>query len=559
MHATVRKNAHSLLAEAYVYQYTKKSIGLRSLQLSIQPAMNMKHLLLRVTQGLLICAPTLLPANTPNILFIAVDDLKPTLSNYGDSITQTPNFDRLATHAVTFTNAHCQQAVCGPSRASVLTGLRPDQTKVWDLATRIRNELPDVITLPQHFKVNGYQTVGIGKIFDSRSVEGPILDDPESWSRFIQAPANPNEELGSLYPEIVAKVRAASSPATTHAEEMGLRRTIGGIPAYEGQYEVSDEAYLDGRIAKTAIDQLEELAAGESPFFLGVGFHKPHLPFIAPKQYWDLYQPSDFAPDPTRSMPDQAPGYHYQPGWELRNGNYADIPPLSSPEVIDDALATTLIHGYYACVSYIDAQLGKLLDTLKNSGAADNTIIVLWSDHGYHLGDHGIWCKHTNYEQATRSVLMIADLRGPKNASEYAHPVELLDIYPTLSQLAGINPPDDLAGSSLTPILNGSNTPIKTAAVSQFDRKFDGRKIIGYAWRSERYRYIEWIDRRFRKGDMSGPVVDVELYDYRIDPNETRNLAHEASHQEALYQMQQIAEAYKSAHGLQTSYAPKSQ
>ncbi|MDQ8206336.1 sulfatase [Coraliomargarita sp. SDUM461003] len=486
----------------------------------------------------------------PNILFIAVDDLKPLLSNYGDPIVKSPNFDRLAAMGVTFTNAHSQQAVCGPSRASVLTGLRPDRTRVWDLSTKIRSELPEVVTIPQHFKANGYQAVGIGKIFDSRSVEGPIYDDAVSWSRpFVQAPRNEQSALGFLDAELVAKVNDVRKTPDASEDEWSLRSAVGGVPTYERSHDVDDEAYEDGRIAATSVKLLQELAAAEAPFFLGVGFHKPHLPFNAPKRYWDLYDEATLSLAARTEMPVGAPSYHFQPGWEIRNGNYSGGAPLSSPEPIADDLARTLIHGYYACVSYIDAQLGRLLDGLESTGELENTIIVLWSDHGWHLGDHGIWCKHTNYEQATRSVYMICNLSDANIAQgeQVAAPVELLDTFATLCDLVGVNAPSDIDGLSLRPLLYAPDGRLKDSAVSQFPREYQGRKIMGYAWRSERYRYIEWVDHRFREGVLGGPVVDVELYDYLNDPEESRNLATDSAYEAVLIEMRTIADDYKKA------------
>jgi arylsulfatase A-like enzyme/dienelactone hydrolase len=484
----------------------------------------------------------------PNVLFIAIDDLKPTLSNYGDRMVHSPNFERLAAQGITFTNAHCQQAVCGPSRASVMTGLRPDRTRIWDLKTKIRDESPDVITIPQHFKAHGYTAVGVGKIFDFRSVEGHVRDDPASWSRpYVQFATNPDEEFGLLNPEFVARVRAKRAELQGVEGAESVREAIGGSPAYEGTEDVEDGAYDDGQIANTAIALIEEFAPAEAPFFVAVGFKKPHLPFIAPKRYWDLYSPDQFTPNPLRERPIGSPEYHFQPGWELRNGGYSDIPLLSDPSPIPDEIAVTLIHGYYACVSYVDAQLGKILDALEASGEADNTIIVLWGDHGYHLGDHGMWCKHTNYEQATRVPFMIIDPRNPDNidGGKTPTPVELVDTFATLCDLAGIEAPTGIEGVSLKPILSHANKQVKPFAVSQFPRYVGDHEIMGYSWRGPRYRYIEWEDTRFREGGTQGSVIDIELYDYYVDPKETRNLATDPDYADVLDDLQREASIYK--------------
>jgi iduronate 2-sulfatase len=491
----------------------------------------------------------------PNVLFISVDDLKPLLSNYGDTTVVSPNFQRLADQGMTFLNAHCQQAVCGPSRASIMTGLRPDQTRIWDLKTKIRAENPDVVTIPQHFRANGYNSVGVGKIFDFRSVVGHTKDDPISWSRpYVVFAENPDSEFGCLNADYVAMVRAAREVHSDVGHWDFLTKVLKGAPAYEGTEDVADEAYDDGQIAASAIGLIEELAPSEEPFFIAVGFKKPHLPFIAPKKYWDLYSPDQFEANPLRERPEGSPEYHFQPGWELRNGAYADMPPLSDPTAIPDYTAVKLIHGYYASVSYADAQLGKVLDALEASGEADNTVVVLWGDHGFHLGDHGMWCKHTNYEQATRVPFMIVDPRdeNAKQGATSESAVELVDIFATLCDLARIDEPAGIEGTSLKPVLENPNKQIKPFAVSQFTRYFEGREIMGYAWRDTRYRYIEWIDIRFDEGDFNGPVLDAELYDYLEDPEETRNLVNDAEYAVVLEDMQRKASVYKRIHGIDT-------
>jgi len=491
----------------------------------------------------------------PNVLFIAVDDLKPLLSNYGDEAVVSPNFERLAEQGMTFLNAHCQQAVCGPSRASVMTGLRPDQTRIWDLKTRIRDERADVVTIPQHFKRNGYTTAGVGKIFDYRTVQGHDRDDPQSWSGpYDVFEKNLESEYGLVNPEYVAKVRAARSAHPELSYWDFLTKVLGGSPPYEGTEDVADEAYDDGQIAQTAVALIEKLSSQDDPFFVAVGFKKPHLPFIAPKKYWDMYELTQFKLHPLTERPEGSPEYHFQPGWELRNGSYSDVPLLSDPRAISEDTGRKLIHGYYAAVSYMDAQLGKVLDALEASGEADNTVIVLWGDHGYHLSDHGMWCKHTNYEQSTRVPFMIVDPRDSKQMKGATSDsvVELVDIFATLCDLSGLEKPAGIEGTSLRPVLENPKKRVKPFAVSQFPRYRGDEEIMGYTWRDERYRYIEWIDLRFYEGDTEGPVVDIELYDYLKDPEETRNLAHDPQYAGALRTMQRKASVYKRIHGINT-------
>ncbi len=482
-------------------------------------------------------------ADKPNVLFIAVDDLKPILGCYGDTTVKTPQIDRLAARGTTFLNAHCQQAVCGPSRASLLTGLGPDRTGVWDLKTRMRDVHPDVLALPQYFRQHGYETVGMGKIYDPRCVDGDKTMDKPSWSRpYVQIPSNPDGEYGLLNPELIADIRkrkrAAQAEGITNWSK--VRKMIGGTPATEGSEDVPDNAYYDGLLADTAVDTLKELAVKDQPFFLAVGFKKPHLPFVAPKKYWDLYDRGQFSPHPFQEMPANAPAFAFQDSWELRNGTYKDGPKTGP---IPDETQTRLIHGYYACVSYIDAQVGKLLDALEASGKAEQTVIVLWGDHGWHLGDHGMWCKHTNYEQATRAPLIFAAPQVGQRGAKSQSPVDFIDIFPTLCALAGLPVPEVLEGKSLVPILNDADAMVKEVALSQYHRNDGGKPVMGYAYRSKRYRYIEWVQKDFYAGETAGPVVARELYDYEKDPMEKRNRIDDPSYAPVVEQMQKSARA----------------
>lgn len=450
-----------------------------------------------VTSGLAAAAERL------NVLFIAVDDLKPMLGCYGDTKVKSPNIDRLARHGMVFTNSHCQQAVCGPSRASLLTGLRPDTTKVWDLKTKMRDVNPDILTLPQHFKNNGYTTLNIGKIFDGRNCDGWRSQDKVSWSGGI-----PSERRG-LYAS--KKLNAVKK---------------GKLPAVVECVDAPDNMYQDGSRADAAAIRMKALLKEENPFFLAVGFIKPHLPFVAPKKYWDLYDRQDFKVHPVQGKAKGSPSFAYQDSLELRGG-YEGIPEGPIPE----AMQLELIHGYYACVSFVDAQVGKLLNVLEESGEMDNTVIVFWGDHGFHLGDHGMFCKHTNFEQATRSPLIISTPGARAKGKSSAAPVEFVDIFPTLCDVAGLETPKNLEGTSLVPILNDSEASVKLAAISQFPRRIDGKPYVrqvdgkaymGYSYRSRRYRYTVWVQKNFRKGE-TGTITDRELYDYETDPMETVN------------------------------------
>lgn len=443
------------------------------------------------------------PKAKMNVLFIAVDDLRPEFGAYGSKYIHSPNLDRLAKQGVTFTRAYVQQAVCSPSRSSFLTGARPDTTKVWDLVTHFRTAIPDVVTLPQHFKNNGYFVQGMGKIYHGG------YDDAQSWS----VPWGTPKAITYGLPENEARQKA-SQQARRQANGDGNENGARG-PAFEGA-DVPDNTFQDGKVAELAVKTLGEMAKKNQPFWLGVGFIKPHLPFVAPKKYWDLYDPAkiQLATNPYR--PKDAPEYAVLPGGELRN--YQDIPKGPIP----DDLARQLKHGYYAAISYMDAQLGKVLDELDRLKLRDNTIIVLVGDHGWKLGEHGAWCKHTNVENDTHAPLLIS-VPGLKNAgSSNAALVEFVDIYPTLAELCGLSLPNHLEGTSLLPLLKNKAKAIKTAAFSQYHRASNRQRLMGYSMRTERYRFTRWVHR-----DDHSKVDSIELYDEQTDPQENANIAND--------------------------------
>ncbi|MBM3735843.1 MAG: sulfatase [Acidobacteria bacterium] len=432
-------------------------------------------------------AATALPQpRHPNVLFIAVDDLRPEFGCYGATTIRTPNIDRIARRGMVFLRAYCQQAVCSPSRSSLLTGARPDTTKVWDLVTHFRTAMPDVVTLPQLFKSNGYFVQGMGKIFHGG------YDDPPSWSVPWQTPDAP----------VYAK--AAQVPSGRKGKQQRG-------PAFESG-DVADDFYKDGKTATLAISTLREIARKPQPFFLAVGFSKPHLPFISPKKYWDLYDPAkiQLAPNPYR--PKDAPEYALTTSGELRN--YAGI-PAEGP--VSDALARQLKHGYYAAASYTDAQIGKVLDELDRLNLTGNTIIVLWGDHGWKLGEHGEWCKHSNVENDTNAPLLLSTPGMKQPGKRTNRLVEFVDIFPTLADLAGLPLPAHLEGTSFKPLLDDPNRSWKSAAFSQYPRQ---QRYMGYSMRTDRYRLTVWLDRN----DHSRTEA-VELYDHQTDPQENRNIA----------------------------------
>jgi len=439
----------------------------------------------------------------PNVLFIAADDLRNTLGCYGDPVVKTPNLDRLAARGRLFERAYCQQALCNPSRASLLTGLRPDTLKVWNLTTHFRETIPDVVTLPQHFKNNGYFTQNIGKIFHNYRTK--IEGDPDSWS----VPATMH--FGSHGDDRAVMPAGSESPASAIK-----------IPGAEAR-DVPDEAYLDGRVAAAAVAALQDLAEQQRPFFLAVGFWKPHSPFNAPKRYWDLYRPEN--------IPAAAP----------------DAPSVGVPRIaLHEALeglggknAALLRWGYYAAISYLDAQVGRVLDALDRTGLSENTIVVFWSDHGLHLGEQGLWGKTSNFELDARMPLMMAVPNMLHSGVKTRALVEALDLYPTLVDLCALPAVPGLEGRTLRAILANPEAQGASAAFTQHPRPSHIGQVrpsavgaggassranpippiaMGYSIRTDRFRYTEW------RIWGTGQVVGMELYDHLSDTTEHKNL-----------------------------------
>ena len=453
-------------------------------------------------------APAAPAAGKMNVLFIAIDDLKPQLNCYGHARMKSPCIDRLAAAGTLFERAYCQQAVCAPTRASLLSGCRPDTTQVFDLQTPLRTKLPDVVTLPQRFKESGYTTISLGKIYHHAD-----KDDPKAWSEPTWRPDKAmwaTDEMLEKARRLNAESAAAAPPAEPKAKGKGKKapasKALRADPVEAG--DLPDEAYADGCTAAKAIETLRRVK--DKPFFLAVGFLKPHLPFCCPKKYWNMYPPDSINLADNPFKPKGAPAVAMS-GWgELRS--YYGV-PQDGP--VPDSQARELIHGYYACVTFTDTQIGKVLDELKSLGLEKNTIVVLWGDHGWHLGDHGLWCKHTNFESATHVPLLLA-APGMKPGQRSRALVEFVDIYPSLCELAGLTPPATVEGTSLVPLLKDPARPWKSAAFSQYPRSGG---VMGYSMRTDRYRFTQWI----KKPD--GEVVAVELYDHEKDPAENTNLA----------------------------------
>jgi arylsulfatase A-like enzyme len=447
----------------------------------------------------------------PNVLFIAVDDLRPELGCYGNAVAKTPNIDRLASGGTLFNRAYCQQAVCSPSRTSLVTGRRPDATQVWDLETHFRVALPDVVTLPQYFKANGYHTAALSKIFH------PGFEDGRSWSEPHWYPNGQTVDTDSADSTKRIVQRYGAGVREFEPEAGGTPATRGRRPAFQASTK-SDDELPDGFTAAEATRRLHDLKAKGQPFFLAVGFLKPHLPFVSPKKYWDLYDPDKIPGPPTDRLPDGAPEFAGHPNGELHT--YANI-PAGNP--VPEAIGKQLRHGYYASVSYTDAQVGRLLDALKKEGLDDNTVVVFWGDHGWQLGEHGLWNKHTNFELATRAPLIVRAPRQKAPGKKFEAPVEFVDVYPTLADACGLPAPAGVDGKSLKSVLDDpAAAPAVKVAISQYPRggpQTGGRQLMGYSIRDARWRLTLWRDRK------TGEIAARELYDERNDPTETVNVA----------------------------------
>jgi arylsulfatase A-like enzyme len=446
-----------------------------------------------------------------NVLFIAVDDLKPLLACYGDTMAVTPNIDAIARKGTLFESNYCQQAVCAPSRVSLMTSRYPDQTRVRDLQTQMREMNPGIVSLPQYLRKFSYRTAATGKIFDSRSVDDDR--DKPSWSVPYGRPWDIryyNEETGKPAAYFYASPEAKDTIAKLQAEaaQLGVDEMEHIRAHYFPPVECADvpvDSYTDGVIAKVGIELLDQLAAGDAPFFLAVGFNRPHLPFNAPREFWDLYDREALSLSPFQQKATGSPDIAYHNSGELRS--YTGI-PQSGP--IPEETQLELIHGYYAATSYIDHLIGLLVNRLEELGLSERTAIVLWGDHGWHLGDHQLWCKHSNFEQATRSPLIISYPGQPNPGASTESPTEFTDMAPSICEIAQVAIPAYFEGESLVPLMEDTLALIRNGSLSQYPR--NGR--MGYSLRTERYRYTKWV-----KSDRS--FYASELYDYQADPLET--------------------------------------
>ncbi|XZE53065.1 sulfatase [Planctomycetaceae bacterium SH139] len=460
-----------------------------------------------------ILAATVGANERPNVLLILVDDLKPALGCYGDPHAKSPNIDRLAASGIRFDMAYCNQAVCAPSRFTLMLGAHSTSTGLYGLGNNLRESFPAAVTMPQYFAQHGYRTESLGKVFH---IGHGNQGDPTSFS----VPHFHDKVIEYLDPASTEGGQLTREEAFFTNQKLGEIRSLPRGAAYESP-DVEDAQYADGRVANETILRLraakQRRVADGTPFFIAAGFARPHLPFSAPKKYWDMYDPHTLPLPGHEKLPENAPRVAGKRGGEI--ANYKPVP--TDPQAdFGEQLKRELIHGYYASISFVDAQIGKVLDELKASGLAENTIVVLWGDHGFHLGDLGIWTKHTNYEQANRIPILIAAPGVTTAGSSTGQLAESVDIFPTLAELAGLpapSGPQPIDGASLAAVLKDPTKRVRDHAYHVYPQQKIGRAI-----RTERYRLVEW-----KAVGAPDDTAEFELYDYQLDPRERKNLVAE--------------------------------
>jgi iduronate 2-sulfatase len=461
-------------------------------------------------------------AQKPNVLLILVDDLKPAMGCYGDNAAITPNMDALARRGMQFDMAYCNQAVCAPSRFTLMLGAHSTSTGLYGLGSNLRKAWPEAVTMPQYFAKHGYRTESLGKVFH---IGHGNQGDPESFS----VPHFHDKVIEYLDPESTDGGKLTREEALFTNQKLGQIRSLPRGAAYESPV-VNDTDYADGRVADETVKRLkaakQRLGKDGTPFFITAGFVRPHLPFSAPKKYWDMHDPANLPMPVNKAFPKDAPKVALKRGGEI--AAFKPVPPNGE---IDEELTRKLIHGYYASTSYVDAQIGKVTSALEQLGLAKETIVVLWGDHGWHLGDLSIWTKHTNFEQANRIPIIVIAPGLAKQGSATGQLAETVDLYPTLAELAGLpapSGPQPIDGVSLVPVLKNPKARVRDHAFHAYPRGKLGRAI-----RTERYRLVEW--KNHAKPDEA---AEYELYDYQSDHNEMQN--HAATHPKVVEQLKAI-------------------
>lgn len=437
------------------------------------------------------------PQSRLNVLLIAVDDLNTAIGCYGHPLVKSPNMDRLAARGVRFDRAYCQYPLCNPSRSSMLSGVRPDTSRIYDNSVPIRKVFPDIVTLPQLFKNNGYFSARVGKLYHY-GVPGQIgtsgLDDPPSWNEFVNPSGRDKDDEADVI---------------NFTPQRGLGASLAWMEA-----KGTDEEQTDGKVAAEAIRLLEEHK--DKPFFVAVGFYRPHVPDIATKKYFELY-PLEKVLLPVEPA-----------------GHVTNVPPIALTTKpanygLEEEKLRLFKRAYFASISFVDAQIGKVLDALDRLGLADNTVVALWSDHGWCLGEHGQWQKTLLFEESARVPLIIA-LPKAKAKGVCPRPVELLDVYPTLADLCGLEPPKTAEGRSLRALLKNPNARWTRPAITQQMRTSDNRQVMGYSVRTKRWRYTEWDSGK----------AGAELYDHQSDPHEWNNLAKDPKFEKTVAELRML-------------------
>ncbi|SMP78279.1 iduronate 2-sulfatase [Neorhodopirellula lusitana] len=455
---------------------------------------------------------TTTPNATKNVLVFFVDDLRPELGCYGVEAMHSPSIDALASEGLLFEHAYCQQALCAPSRISMMTGQYPDRTGICDLFTPLRKVNKTAMTLPLYFQQRGYVTASFGKVYHHRR------DDQTSWS---EIPTPPSAKYAD--PVTLAAIDERVKDAKAQKLDVDQTRLAAKGPPTEC-FEIDDEGYRDGVVARQAIESLRRNQ--DKPFFMCVGFAKPHLPFAAPKRYWDLYERDQFQ-IPSRQRPDGSPDLAFTVWGELRA--YHGIPQDGE---LSDEMTRELMHGYAASVSFADAQVGKVMAELDRLHLRDDTLVVLWGDHGFKLGEYGLWCKHTNFELDAHVPLIIS-APGNMSGKRTDALVEIVDLFPTLASMTGGEVPESCDGKSLRPLLRNPDQNFKPYALTQYPRG----STMGYSLRNDRYRYTEWIQAGTKR------VVARELYDHRDTKTPESNLASSPEHKDRISRLSQQLDA----------------
>lgn len=493
------------------------------------------------------CISTKNDIKKPNVLFISIDDLRPTLGAYGDSIVISPNIDQLASEGMTFRQTFSQVAVCAPSRASLMTGVRPDSTRVWHLGDKFREINPDAVTMPQYFSKFGYHTVNLGKIFHNYMPDSVSWDEPDLRpARYLRPDWLARDGETFYISEEVQRSQVVKRDSLLKLRPIRYADGWNTGPAWEAA-DVHDTMYYDGAQNELTKKTLTRLAKMEQPFYMGLGYFRPHLPFAVPKKYWDLYDPQEIPLADNPNVPENIPGYTLNSMYELRH--YDGFSHIGHPESsfrMPEDTTRILRHGYYASVSYVDALLGDLITHMKDIGIYDNTIIILWGDHGWKLGDHNSWGKMTNYNIDLQVPMIIRYPDQENRGAKTFEITELIDMFPSLCEIAGIDVPDYLQGRSFLPLIKDPQRPWKKAAFSQFHRRpkeaADGKRCMGYSINTKEYHYIEWYTWDPETGTR-GEIKSKELFDRLKDPHETTNIANDITQAQIVEELSQSLEA----------------